>query len=290
MRNPLCGPCAITGSSGYVGSILRRALQHEYPVVALSRSPQSSEDIPWCLEAPGDVGRLLRERQVKTLVHAAWDMHSSDAKEIHRVCVQGSATLFSEARSAGIEHIVFISSISAFDKCRSVYGQSKLAVERLLRGGSSTCLRLGLVFGQQSGGVFGSIREQVTKSRLIPLIGDGRIPQFLLHEMTLAETVLRAVSGQFSELNGSPITLAHPKPWPFRDLVKAIAKQQARDVTLVPIPSQLLYAGLRSAEMLRIKAPFRSDSVTSFVHSEKNPDFSVMQKYGIDPIPFEPGI
>jgi hypothetical protein len=122
---------------------------------------------------------------------------------------------------------------------------------------------------------------------MIPLIGSGRAPQYLLHEDTLKSVILRAVLGEYDGSAGEPITVAHPQPWLFRDLVMKIAERENRKVTLVPVPWPLLYAGLRSAETLKLKLPVRSDSVISFVYQNPYPDFSNLSRYDIHPLPFE---
>ena len=278
--------CAVTGASGYIGSFMTRELRKTMPVTGLVRRPADPSDVAWSLEQGEGMADALRSRGVTTLVHAAWDLRASDPREVERTCVAGSAALFSAAERAGIERIVFISSISAFEGCRSVYGKSKLAVERMLAGRNRVILRPGLVFGPHAGGVFGEIRKQVRRSRLIPLIGDGQAPQYLLHEMTLTDAVVRAVSGEFDSTSAAPITLAHPAPIPFRDLVRDIGKAEGREVKLVPIPWRLLWAGIRAGERAGFRLPFRSDSIVSFVYHDPHPDFSRLRELHIDPIPY----
>ena len=209
--------------------------------------------------------------------------------EGEQICVRGSEALFSAAERAGVGRIVFISSISAFESCRSVYGKTKLAVEKMLSGKGRVILRPGLVYGQHSGGMFGALRRQVQASSLLPIIGDGRTPQYLLDEKTLAESVRRAVLGEFDDVDG-PITIANPHPVPFRKLLEEIAREQNREVTLIPVPWRLMWAALRGGEMLHLRLPFQSDSIVSFVHQNPRPDFSRMQSLGIAPekYPFLP--
>jgi nucleoside-diphosphate-sugar epimerase len=214
-------------------------------------------------------------------------MRANRLSDMRSTCVQGSRALFEAAARAGVGRIVFVSTISAFPGCRSAYGSSKLEVEALLRGGRNVVLRAGLVFGRGTGGVFGGIRKQVHRGGILPMIGRGDAPQYLLHEETLVHTVLRAARGDFDAARGAPITLAHPRPWPFRDLVQSIARAQGRRVTLVPLPWQLLYAGIRAGEALGLSLPFRSDSVVSFVNCDRHPDFGPMRALGIDPLPYE---
>jgi nucleoside-diphosphate-sugar epimerase len=216
-------------------------------------------------------------------------MRSTTYSDLRRICVDGSNTLFEAARRAGVERIVFISTISAFDGCRSAYGKTKLAVEKSLAGTTAVVLRPGLVFGgSHSGGVFGSIRKQVLGGHVLPLIGSGTVPQFLLHAQTLGQCAASAAAGEMDQLKGTPVTLAHPRPWPFRELVRNIAISEGRDVKLVPIPWQLLYFGIRVGELLKMNLPFRSDSVISFIYSDRNPDFAPMQSLGIAPVPYAP--
>jgi nucleoside-diphosphate-sugar epimerase len=282
--------CAITGASGYVGSILTNSLKEHMPVVRMVRRPAAGQDIQWSFDSsPDDTARALRDRRVSTLVHAAWDMSAPTFQQLNQICVKGSAALFEAAALAGVERIVFISTISAFPGCRSHYGATKLSVETMLASKRAVILRPGLVFGGTPGGVFGGLKRQVSGSRFLPMIGDGSKPQYLLHEKTLAETVLRAVNGNLDHVKGEPIVLAHPKPWPFRELMQNIAAAENRKVTLVPIPWQLLFHGMRMGERLNIKLPFRSDSVTSFVYASENPDFTLMRSLGINPIPFLAG-
>jgi nucleoside-diphosphate-sugar epimerase len=278
--------CALTGASGYVGSVIEAELAREIRVVPLNRRPKRADAIQWDFTATRDITSDLRSRGVDVLVHAAWDMRASNLAELQRICVEGSRRLYESARAAGVRGIVFISTISAFDGCRSAYGKSKMQVERLTKEYGGVVIRPGLVYGARSGGAFGAMRNQIQKSSVVPLIGDGRAPQYLIDERTLAGVILRAVKGEFDESAGEPITVAHPQPWPFRELLDRLAAESGRTVRLVPIPWQALYAGLRAAEMLGLRLKVRSDSILSFVYQNTNPDFSALQKYDIHPDSF----
>jgi nucleoside-diphosphate-sugar epimerase len=280
---------AVTGANGYVGSIIKSALGGDERVISLVRQPVDTQEIRWSFSSGAELAPVLAERRVDVLVHSAWDMTTSDAGDIERVCVEGSARLFEAARSAGVKRIVFISSISAFDGARSVYGQKKVQVEQMVQAMGGTVLRLGLVYSNREGGAFGNLRSQASKN-IVPVINHGMEPQYLLSSQTLSEVCLRAARGDFDELQGAPLTLAHPQPWTFRELITHLAAMQGVKPTLVPVPWRLLYYSLRTAEKLGVKLPFRSDSVTSVVYADPRPDFSVMARYGVDPIPFPKGL
>jgi nucleoside-diphosphate-sugar epimerase len=278
--------CALTGSTGYVGSVLLSTLGKRMKVLPLTRRPVNGDHVAWNFHSERDISPDLRLHGVDVLIHAAWDMQANSLDELRATVVRGTERLYSAAVRAGVKRIIFISTISAFEGCRSAYGQSKLEVERMTHALGGLVLRLGLVYGPTPGGVFGTLRRQIQSGTIIPLIGTGHAPQYLLHEETLKEVAVRAAIGDLDDTSGDPFTLAHPKPWAFRDLLIALAKNEKRKVILIPLPWRLLYAGLRCSEMLNLKLPVRSDSVISFVYQNPAPDFSKIQQYGISPIPF----
>jgi nucleoside-diphosphate-sugar epimerase len=277
---------AVTGANGYVGSLVVDALKENAKVLGLVRTPGSADQIRWSFGSDVDrIAQTLRAHGVTHMVHAAWDMKTNSEDELMKTCVAGSLGLLTACRQAGVKKRIFISTISAFEGARSSYGRSKLIVEDLFRQAQGVVLRLGLVYGNRSSGTFGNLRNIVRTARIIPLIGDGTTPQYLLHERTLAEVVRRAVRGDFDR-EGNPLTLAQPEPIAFRDLLRHIARSEGRRVFLVPVPWRILYLALRSVEQLGLKLNVRSDSVLSFVHQNSAPDFGTMRLHSINPIQF----
>ena len=200
-------------------------------------------------------------------------MSTSSPAAAQRICVDGSLSLLRAAKAAGVSRVLFISTISAFDGARSVYGRTKRQIEAAVLAEGGLVLRLGLVHRQGDGGMFGTIRGAVTGGRFVPMIGTGRGPQYLLEATRLEAAVRRALDGDLDGV-GRPITLADEQPIAFRDLVRRIALEEGRQPILVPIPWRILYIGLATLERLGIAPPARSDSVVSFVHGDPSPDFS----------------
>lgn len=276
--------CGITGVSGYVGSRLSAALARTMDVVPISRRAIAG-GIQWDLEGGKDIAPQLRERGVTSLVHAAWDFRCIAAKENERINVEGSRRLFDAAERAGVERIVFISTISAFDGARSMYGQSKMRVEKMvLEGRGGIVIRPGLVWGDGSGGMFGALKKQVDKGGIMPLIGSGCYPQYLVHEDDLGDAVLQAVDGSLT--SGVPVTIAHPHPWPFAKLIAHMAEAQRKKLRLVAVPWRFVYLGLKIAETIGLKSGFRSDSVVSLVFQNPAPDFNVAKQLGLRARPY----
>lgn len=284
--------CALTGAHGYVGSVLRRALEaNGWSVLALVRHPvRGANEIPWSLEpgsegsaaAAAPAGAIFRERGVSALVHAAWDMSLVRRRDMERVNVLGSVRLLAEAHAANLRRIVFISSISAYEGVPSLYGRTKLAVERAALAAGGTVIRPGMVYGEPAGAMFAALQRQAAHTMIL-LPGDGSYPQYLVHQDDLAAAALQALG--MEDPPTAPVTVAHPRAWPFRSLLEELGAAQGFRPRFFPIPWRLLYAALRAGEAAGLKLPFRSDSLYSLVHHNPRPEMNAA-KLGVEPRPF----
>jgi nucleoside-diphosphate-sugar epimerase len=282
--------CALTGAHGYVGSALRRGLTAAgWSVVSLSRRDKLAEDeIGWSLDAPAGLGsnalrEELRRRGVSAVVHAAWDLRLVRPSDLERVNVQGSLRLLDDARAAGVSRFVFISTISAFAEAESYYGKTKLAVEHAVTAQGGVVIRPGLVYGERPGGMFGALKTQASRAAIIPLLGNGRYAQYLVHEDDLAAAVVSGVSMKAAPPR--PVTVAHPDPWPLRSLMQRLAQSQASKPRFVYLPWPLVYHGLKLAEAVGLKPSFRSDSVIGLVRHNRRPELNA-SLLGVAPRPF----
>ena len=218
-------------------------------------------------------------------MHCAYDFQPLRQEEIRAVNIEGTRKLFQAARAAGIGRIVCLSSISAYDGCRSLYGRAKLEIEKIALDSGALVIRPGLVYGSQPAGMFGKLVAQIRKSSVIPLIGDGSQIQFLVHHEDLAAFIEKFTAGKI-EMAPRILTAAHDRPWPFRQLLSEIARGLDKKVKFVPLPWRLVWAGLKTAEACGLRLNFRSDSVVSLMHQDPNPDFSPNAAAGLICRPF----
>ncbi len=123
---------------------------------------------------------------VTALVHCAYDFTPLTWEELAAVNIEGSKKVIQAAKAAKVPKIIFISSISAFDGCRSLYGKAKLEIEKFALANGALVVRPGLVYGGVAGGMFGKLAQQVSKSAIIPMIGNGSQIQFLVHNEDLS--------------------------------------------------------------------------------------------------------
>ena len=277
--------CAVTGASGYVGSRVAEYFEtRNWTVFEFTRRPGSRlspgrVNVPFQLDSHIDP-TAFRDNGIRVVVHCAYDFHPLNWDEIYRINVEGSAKLLRAAKEAGVDRIILISSISAFEGCSSLYGKAKLEIERVAASLGAFIIRSGLVYGSRpSGGMFGALQRSVGKSTIIPLIGSGRYMQYLVHEDDLCGLLLK-LSSEETKLPAGPIIAASSRGWSIRDLLQAMAAARRTRVKFVPLPWRAVWLGLRISELLGIAVPFRSDSVISLVRQNLNPDFLLANQLG----------
>jgi nucleoside-diphosphate-sugar epimerase len=274
-----------------VGSLLaRRFLESGWAVTLFSHSasPDDGATVPFRL---GDEVQpeVFRSRNITALVHCAYDFGPVGRAEINRVNVDGSRKLLASAAAGGVQRIAVTSTISAFEGCRSRYGRAKLEIEAAAGAAGALIVRSGLVWADgppSGGGMFGSLAKSA-RAGLIPLVGGGGYPQYLIHVQDLWELLRRFCDGEIQN-PGRPVVAAAAKPWPMRDLLAELARRQGAHPRFLSVPWQPMWAGLKLAEIAHLPVPYRSDSVVSLVYQDRNPDFSTLNALGIVARDFSP--
>lgn len=277
--------CAVTGANGYVGSRISECFATRgWEVFEFTRRPRPDLPlnvfhVPFQLESPLEPN-IFEDNGIRVLIHCAYDFRPSKWENIRGTNVEGSKHLLSAAKRAGVDKIIFISTISAFEGCSSLYGKAKLEIEKVATDLGALIVRPGLVFGDRpSNGMFGSLQRSITRCSIVPLIGSGQYVQYLVHEQDLCELVLRLTHEDVSPPQG-PIVAASPRGWKMRELLSAMAAASQVRVKFIPLPWRAVWLSLKLSELLGIPVPFRSDSVISLVRQNPNPDFSLTNQFG----------
>jgi nucleoside-diphosphate-sugar epimerase len=277
--------CAITGAGGYVGGCLKNFFTARgWEILELTRRPKpGARAVAFQLGAEISPPALAG---ADALVHCAYDFKPLRREEICAVNVEGTRKILQAARAAGIGKIVCLSSISAYDGCRSLYGRVKLEIEKIALDNGALAIRPGLVYGSGPGGMFGKLAAQVRKSSVIPMIGDGSQIQFLVHNEDLSAFIEKFAAGEI-QVAPRVLTAAHGQPWPFKQLLLEIARGLDKKVKFIPLPWRLVWAGLKSAETCGLRLNFRSDSLVSLMHQNPSPDFGPNAEAGLICRPFQ---
>jgi nucleoside-diphosphate-sugar epimerase len=277
--------CAVTGANGFVGSCLKRRLQTEgWRVVSWTRKPEPGTDAVQ-FRLGQDVDPSLF-KGVRALVHCAYDFVPLRWEDIHAVNVVGSQKLLDAARKAGVETIVFISSLSAFTGCRSLYGKAKLEIESQAQSLGAVIIRPGLVYGSHSGGMFGRLARQVRGSRVVPILWGCSQLQYLVQEEDLGNLLMGTLAGRVPPA-ADPISAAHAEGRELKQILAQIAAALGKPISFVPVPWQMIWLGLKTLELAGKPAGFRSDSLISIVYQDPSPDFGRLKALGFQCRPFQ---
>jgi len=249
--------CAVTGTSGYVGSRIAAHLGDAgWQVQELARPGFRLGDTP-------DLGG------VDALVHCAWDFEARDWDEIERTNVQGSKRLLEAAAGAGVGRLIFLSTLSAFEGARSLYGCAKLAVEAHALELGGAVVRSGLVWGDEAGALYGALRGIALRTPVLPVPSNGRRKLHLAHEADLGALVAHLAAAP--SVPARPIVAAAPVPLALAEILRRAAAAKGRRLRTLPIPWRLPWAALRALELVGLRPPFRSDSLVSLVSLEQEP-------------------
>lgn len=250
---------AITGATGYVGAaIAMRAQEDGHGVLALSRRP--TDRFRWRRYELGEVPSPDLLRDVDVVVHCAYDLSLTRPRDISRVNVEGTHQLVEAATGVGVR-FVLVSSMSAYEGTKQIYGRAKLASERTVLDAGGEAVRLGLVYGDDGKGMIGALRRLVALP-ITPVIG-WNAHQFTIHVDDMVRGVLRLALG--TETSLEPVGLAHPVPVKFMDLLAALAHRSGTRLRPFPVPWPWAYGAMRLAEAVHLSLPLRADSILGLV-------------------------
>lgn len=269
---------AITGASGYLGSVLVAAFGSSgFMVRRLVRSPApGSSDRPFDLKSGGSSDAL---DHVDLLVHCAYDLTLTSRADIWESNVFGTVALFDRAVSSGVRRTIAVSSMSAYPGTRQLYGRAKLEIELAARARGVCVVRPGLVYGAGWGGMAGTLRK-LAALPVLPDFGPGA-RQYTVAERDFAAALVALA--QAERVPAVPVGIAHPESVPFRELLTSFAASLGKPrPRFVPTPPMAVYAALRAAEFLPARLPVRADSLLGLVRPAPNmPHPEVLEQLGV---------
>jgi len=269
--------CAITGNTGYIGGYLSRYLQDRGMHIIELRRTVAGEAVPGNM-VPFTLGQTISPdvfAGVDILIHCAYDFTVTRWEDIKRINVDGTIHLFEVAATAGVKTLLFLSTISAFAGCQSLYGQGKLLVEQAGERLGVRSIRPGLVFDDaETRGMVGDLNRLMTRSRLIPLIGNGEQTIYPCHINDLAHMMYVLCTS--TDLTDFPpvITAAVQTGLTFREVLLRLAAAKGKQLHFFPVPSTVVLFGLQTLERMGVKSRLRSDSLISLLNQNPQVDFS----------------
>lgn len=187
---------AITGGTGFVGQALIDQAKGQGVVVhALARKPQPRRDgVDWIAGDLADRQALAElVNGVEAVVHVAGLTSARHASEFEAPNVTGTLAVIEAALAAGVQRLIFVSSLSAREPSLSAYGASKVRAERLVKasGLDWTIVRPPGVYGPRDKDWFELFRA--AKWGVVPTPKEGRAS--LIHVDDLARLLLALIPG-----------------------------------------------------------------------------------------------
>ena len=156
-----------------------------------------------------------------------------------------------------------------------MYGRAKLAVEQEFLSRGVFCVRPGLLWSDELGGMFGKLARAAVTLPILPLVDGGEQKLALSQAEDLAAGVVDYCQVSAESPLEAQIT-AYPELLTFRTILEGLAKQAGRNPRFISVPGWAPLAGLRGAEFFKIPLPFKSDSLVSLLHQNPAPTFSKM--------------
>ena len=257
---------AITGAGGYLGSQICETLESGgWQAIRLARSPDRGHGqvCSYDLAMPITAQASEALRSADALIHAAYDLSLTSSADIWRVNVEGTRRLLRAAKDAAVDRIIVLSSMSAFKGTTQLYGRAKLDIEATTTESGGCAIRPGLVYSERAGGMAGALRK-LTILPIVPVIAGGA-GVYTVQEQDLMRVI--ALLASATTVAPGTISVAHPSRVSLRDLMRAFAAQEDRRCRFVPVPWQLIYWLLRSGEFMRLRLPFRADSLLGLIHT-----------------------
>lgn len=187
------------------------------------------------------------------------------AEEFTETNDRGTARLVRQAREAGVETLILMSSIFAItenahdsivtDDTRSratlPYGRSKLAAEAHVaafadEGGCGISLRPPLVYGAQAAGNWRLLQKLAASGLPLPF-GAARNRRTMIAVDNLADAVVAALRGAAPEKGGA-YAVADTESVGFADILALLRDGMGKPARLVPLPSVLIATPLKLAD------------------------------------------
>jgi len=280
----------VTGATGFVGGALVAALrEHQHDVRALVRSrPRAEGLVAQGVELTlGEVGdrQALADAVggVQAVVHLAGLLAEPHPGDFIRVNVEGTRNVVEAAEAAGVERLVFVSSVSASGPSptgapltetqpsspASAYGRSKADAERLVRAHGErlpyTIVRPPVVYGPGDRKLLPLFK--LARLGVLPSAGAGTERVSLVHVRDLAVGIAAALEHPAAARD--TFFLADPDAPSLRELLRTIGLAAGADVHVLPLPPAAVFGAALLTETLgrlvRRTPMFNSDLIADLV-------------------------
>lgn len=268
----MVSPTVVTGGGGMLGGSLLRHLRDQGRSVhgVDLRPPAPGEDLPHTVADVRDLAAMTRAfTGAEAVVHCAAALPSYPEDEIRSVIVEGTRTVLTAARRAGVPRVVHISTTAVYGLPTVVptteehprepidaYGRAKSAAEEVCEqfradGMCLPILRPKTFVGAGRMGLFAMLFEWADEGRHFPLLGGGHVRT----QMCAVEDLLDCVSSVLDAepaLANDTYNVAAERFGTLREDFQAVLDAAGHGRRVVAIPAQPAVFVLETLQRLRL--------------------------------------
>lgn len=211
---------------------------------------------------------------VDVFIHAAYVKQTGN-EDTYTINVAGTQRLLDAARNAGVQQVVFISSLAAHAAALSVYGKQKFAIEKIVSEAGHTVIRPGLVLG--NGGLFASLSAHLEKSNKIPLVGGGEQPLQTVH----IDDLVHAIAAAVQHKQKGVFTVAEKPAIPYRQFYELLAASKNVKPVFIRVPYWFMKTAIGIAGLIGMKLPVNKDNVLGLQAMQFDDPEKSLQQLGV---------
>lgn len=276
-----CTVYAITGANGQIGRYLVSYLRQMGNIVfELVRSIDKAADEKYyrffdlCEQS-----NMPSLQGVDVLIHTAYFFDLKDIEKYKAVNINGTIALFEKAKCDYVTYSIFISTISAYESAKSIYGRTKFQLEQHLSLYDNVIIvRPGLIFHHPLQGIAASLDRYIRTLHIVPIVSSGKqlIYPCLLDD--LAKFIFKL--SQEKSVSHNALVAASPVPITLTELIEYLSRQAQKKIFTLKIPFFFIFLTLKTLEKLRISLVLHSDNLLGLQYTDPCIDFSCTQKLG----------
>ncbi|MFH1091191.1 MAG: NAD-dependent epimerase/dehydratase family protein [Pseudomonadota bacterium] len=289
----------VTGGAGFLGARLVKGLAasgRRVRVIALPRDPN--------LKRLGGVDCDVVEADVtdaaslegafdgvRTVYHLTGIIITNDPAQYRRVNVEGTGNVVQAARSAGVEHFIYVSSAAVVFPESSAYAQSKLAAENLVTGQSDmryTIIRPTLMYGRDGGQEFMMFVDYLKKFPVVPFVGRGRGRKKPILFDDVVQGLLAVADNPRSY--GQIYNFCGDETVSIRELARLILERLGRPKPILTIPIPLCRAAAWVMERTMKNPPLTTYAVSRIQVDADLDNTSARRDLGLNPLGLQEGL
>ena len=279
----------VTGATGFVGRrVVERLASNRENVRALSRGGGATM-LPWGVKiAVGDVldpKSLTSAMQgVDAVVHLVAVIREVGDRTFQRVNYEGTKNVIEAATKAGVDRVVFVSTVGSTSDPDVPYLYSRwMAEQEIARSDLDyTVVRFTIGFGEGDEFV-NRLAALVKMSPLAPVIGDGKSEFQPISVDDVGRCVVESIERH--DLEGKTVDIGGPDYFTYDELIDLVAETLEVKVKKIHVPIGVMTPAATVMESLSPNPPITREQLKMIAVGENTSLDSVEQQFSFRPLP-----